>query len=85
MAQAGSEGIWPTAHPPQPTPLLSWVPVSADDPEWRAVYEEIEFDCGHFGVFENAIDMVGTGAGQRGAGAAPGLAPGTGSHGEAAR
>jgi hypothetical protein len=22
------------------------------------VYEEIEFDCGHFGVFENAIDMA---------------------------
>jgi phenylpropionate dioxygenase-like ring-hydroxylating dioxygenase large terminal subunit len=22
------------------------------------VYEEIEFDCNHFGVFENAIDMA---------------------------
>ena len=39
------------------------VPVSppyprADDPEWQPVYEEIEFDCNHFGVFENAIDMA---------------------------
>lgn len=23
-----------------------------------AVYGEIEFDCGHWGVFENAIDMA---------------------------
>lgn len=22
------------------------------------MYEEIEFDCNHFGVFENAIDMA---------------------------
>ncbi|PSC71770.1 zeaxanthin epoxidase [Micractinium conductrix] len=29
-----------------------------DDPSWKAVYAEIEFDAGHFGVFENAIDMA---------------------------
>lgn len=29
-----------------------------DDPTWRPVYGEIEFDCNHWGVFENAIDMA---------------------------
>ena len=42
----------PAPPPPPPLCLLS------DDPEWRPVYEEIEFDCNHFGVFENAIDMA---------------------------
>ena len=27
-------------------------------PPTTAVYGEIEFDCGHWGVFENAIDMA---------------------------
>jgi phenylpropionate dioxygenase-like ring-hydroxylating dioxygenase large terminal subunit len=25
---------------------------------WRPVYGEIEFECGHWAVFENAIDMA---------------------------
>jgi Vanillate O-demethylase oxygenase C-terminal domain len=25
---------------------------------WRPVYGEIEFECGHWPVFENAIDMA---------------------------
>lgn len=29
-----------------------------EDPLWRPVYGEIEFDCPHWGVFENAIDMA---------------------------
>lgn len=29
-----------------------------DDPKWRPVYGEIEFDCNHWSVFENAIDMA---------------------------
>jgi phenylpropionate dioxygenase-like ring-hydroxylating dioxygenase large terminal subunit len=29
-----------------------------DAPGWRAVYGEIEFDCPHWPVFENAIDMA---------------------------
>lgn len=29
-----------------------------EDPSWRPVYGEIEFDCNHWGVFENAIDMA---------------------------
>jgi len=29
-----------------------------DDPEWKPVFEEMEFECNHFGVFENAIDMA---------------------------
>ncbi|KAL4420675.1 hypothetical protein ABPG75_010331 [Micractinium tetrahymenae] len=43
--------------PAEERPHIPYVP-ELDDPEWRAVYEEIEFDCGHFGVFENAIDMA---------------------------
>ena len=29
-----------------------------EDPAWKPVYGEIEFECGHWGVFENAIDMA---------------------------
>ena len=29
-----------------------------EDPDWKAVYGEIEFECGHWSVFENAIDMA---------------------------
>ncbi|KAL4451408.1 hypothetical protein ABPG77_009480 [Micractinium sp. CCAP 211/92] len=43
--------------PAEERPPIPYVP-ELDDPSWRAVYEEIEFDCGHFGVFENAIDMA---------------------------
>jgi phenylpropionate dioxygenase-like ring-hydroxylating dioxygenase large terminal subunit len=41
-------------RPPLP---CSFVP-ELGDPKWHAVYGEIEFDCGHWGVFENAIDMA---------------------------
>ncbi len=48
-------------------PLMTWSldflplpspPPAADNPEWKAVYEELEFECNHFGVFENAFDFV---------------------------
>lgn len=41
-------------RPPIPA---SFMP-ELDDPKWHAVYGEVEFDCGHWGVFENAIDMA---------------------------
>lgn len=48
----GSKQLPPDERPPIPyTPEL-------DDPRWKAVYGEIEFDCPHWGVFENAIDMA---------------------------
>ncbi|WIA22778.1 hypothetical protein OEZ86_009732 [Tetradesmus obliquus] len=48
----GSPSLPAEERPPIPfTPEL-------EDPAWRAVYGEIEFDCGHWGVFENAIDMA---------------------------
>ena len=34
------------------------VDVQLEDPTWKPVYGEIEFECGHWGVFENAIDMA---------------------------
>lgn len=43
--------------PADERPPIPFVP-ELEDPEWKAVYEEIEFDCNHFGVFENAIDMA---------------------------
>eukprot|EP00882_Tetradesmus_deserticola_P000142 GHRQ01000160.1.p1 GENE.GHRQ01000160.1~~GHRQ01000160.1.p1 ORF type:complete len:682 (+),score=313.23 GHRQ01000160.1:310-2355(+) len=48
----GSPSLPAEERPPIPfTPEL-------EDPSWRAVYGEIEFECGHWGVFENAIDMA---------------------------
>ena len=32
--------------------------LDAPPDQWRAVYGEIEFDCPHWSVFENAIDMA---------------------------
>jgi hypothetical protein len=29
-----------------------------DDPAWQPVFGELEFECGHWAVFENAIDMA---------------------------
>lgn len=48
----GSEAVPEEERPP--------IPFSAElEAEgWKAVYGEIEFDCGHFSVFENAIDMA---------------------------
>ncbi len=37
------------------TPIIH---VQLEDPTWKPVYGEIEFECGHWGVFENAIDMA---------------------------
>lgn len=36
------------------------IPMCAEleDPNWKAVYGELEFNCNHFSVFENAIDMA---------------------------
>eukprot|EP00878_Enallax_costatus_P003488 GHUV01003701.1.p1 GENE.GHUV01003701.1~~GHUV01003701.1.p1 ORF type:complete len:521 (+),score=199.28 GHUV01003701.1:1499-3061(+) len=48
----GSKSLPKEERPPIPfTPEL-------EDSKWRAVYGEIEFDAGHWGVFENAIDMA---------------------------
>ena len=48
----GSKSLPEDARPPIPyCPEL-------DDPTWKPVYEEIEFDANHFGVFENAIDIA---------------------------
>jgi phenylpropionate dioxygenase-like ring-hydroxylating dioxygenase large terminal subunit len=38
-------------------PHIPCVP-ELEDPEWKAVYGEIEFDCSHASVFENALDMA---------------------------
>lgn len=39
--------------------VLPWVPASPDRPvASRQVYGEIEFECNHWSVFENAIDMA---------------------------
>lgn len=43
--------------PADERPPIPFTP-ELEDPSWRAVYGEIEFDCGHWGVFENAIDMA---------------------------
>jgi phenylpropionate dioxygenase-like ring-hydroxylating dioxygenase large terminal subunit len=43
--------------PAEERPPIPAIP-ELEDPGWRAVYGEIEFECGHWGVFENAIDMV---------------------------
>ena len=48
----GSADLPPAERPPIPS-----VPELAD-PSWKAVYGEIEFNCDHWGVFENAIDMA---------------------------
>lgn len=43
--------------PAEERPPIPYVP-ELDNPGWRAVYGELEFECGHWGVFENAIDMA---------------------------
>lgn len=48
----GSTKLPEDARPPIPV-----IP-ELEDPSWKPVYEEMEFDCNHFGVFENAIDMA---------------------------
>lgn len=48
----GSTKVPEDARPPIPyTPEL-------DDPSWKAVYAEVEFNINHWPVFENAIDMA---------------------------
>lgn len=39
--------------PPASRPFAPTPPSPLQDPNWRAVYGEIEFECGHWGVFEN--------------------------------
>ncbi|KAK9796241.1 hypothetical protein WJX73_000092 [Symbiochloris irregularis] len=43
--------------PADERPPIPFVP-ELEDPNWRPVYGSIEFDCPHWGVFENAIDMA---------------------------
>lgn len=45
----GSKNLPEDVRPPIP-----YVP-ELDDPEWKPVYGEIEFECNHAAVFENAI------------------------------
>ena len=45
------------ALPEDERPPIPYVP-ELDDPTWRPVYGEIVFDCPHWSVFENAIDMA---------------------------
>ena len=47
----GSDALPAAERPPIPC-----VP-ELEDPAWKAVYGEIEFECGHHAVFENAIDV----------------------------
>ena len=49
----GSADLPKEARPPIPC-----VPELEEGSTWKAVYGEIEFECNHSGVFENAIDMV---------------------------
>ena len=43
--------------PAEERPPIPFTP-ELEAPGWHAVYGEIEFDCGHWAVFENAIDMA---------------------------
>lgn len=43
--------------PAEARPPIPHIP-ELEHPEWKPVYEEMEFDCNHFGVFENAVDMA---------------------------
>lgn len=45
----------PCTLPPHPLPPN---PTTASSSPFPTVYGEIEFECGHWGVFENAIDMA---------------------------
>jgi len=48
----GSSKLPEDARPPIPV-----IP-ELEDPTWKPVFEEMEFEANHFGVFENAIDMA---------------------------
>ncbi|EFJ51327.1 hypothetical protein VOLCADRAFT_88044 [Volvox carteri f. nagariensis] len=48
----GSKSLPADERPPIPV-----VP-ELEDPNWRPVYGELEFDCPHWSVFENALDMA---------------------------
>lgn len=43
--------------PADERPPIPCIP-ELDDPEWIPSYGELEFECGHWAVFENAIDMA---------------------------
>eukprot|EP00210_Caulerpa_lentillifera_P009418 g8979.t1 len=43
--------------PVEERPPIPYTP-EFDHPNWRASYSEIEFDCGHWAVFENATDLA---------------------------
>ncbi|KAG2424769.1 hypothetical protein HXX76_014193 [Chlamydomonas incerta] len=49
----GAAGLPADERPPIPM-----VPELEDTSTWRAVYGEMEFDCPHWSVFENALDMA---------------------------
>lgn len=48
----GSKSLPKDERPPIP------IVDELEDPSWKPVYGEIEFECNHWSVFENAIDMA---------------------------
>lgn len=51
---SGSDKLPSNERPPIP-----WCEeLSHEDNGWKAVYGEMEFDCPHWGVFENAVDFA---------------------------
>jgi phenylpropionate dioxygenase-like ring-hydroxylating dioxygenase large terminal subunit len=44
--------------PKEARPPIPWTPELDEKKHWKTVYAEMEFECNHFGVFENAIDMA---------------------------
>jgi nitrite reductase/ring-hydroxylating ferredoxin subunit len=57
--RGGFVWLWYGARdlPADERPPIPHVP-ELDDPAWKAVYGEFEFECNHSAVFENAIDMA---------------------------
>lgn len=43
--------------PPEECPPIPYIE-ELDHPEWKAVYEEMTFECNHFAVFENSWDFA---------------------------
>ena len=62
MRVSGVQGgfIWlfyGSTLPKDERPPIPFVP-ELEDPSWKPVYGEIQFECNHWSVFENAIDMA---------------------------
>jgi len=59
VEKGGFLWVWygTTDLPIQARPPIPMVP-ELEDTAWKAVYGEIEFECNHSAVFENALDMA---------------------------